>query len=166
FAIAASSLNFGTNFNWHKKNYEQWKYHDTPLSGQFFSGLNDHLSLVNSAFALIVYQAVTQFSYVLKHLDPSTTFVVYYEDLVVDQERVFEEFETFFEQSLDLNVFQSALSKQSFSSQEGHTHSDAIAQLSKWKQKCSEADIGQGLRIFEAFDFKVYSDAILPVKQK
>src|SRR5690606_31093926 len=90
FAIAASSLNFGTNFNWHKKNYGQWKYHDTPLSGQFFSGLNDHLSLVNSAFSLIVYQAVSQFSYVLKHLDPSTTLVVYYEDLIVDQERVFE----------------------------------------------------------------------------
>lgn len=165
FTIAASSLNFGTNYDWHKKHYTNWKYSDSSKSEGFFAQLNKHTSLITSAFTLLVYQAVAQFSYVLKHLNKENTLVVYYEDLVVGQDKVFNDLESFFGKKLDLDTFKSALSKQSFSSKAGHTHTDAMAQLSKWKQKYSVEDIEQGLRIFEAFDFNVYSAAILPLNK-
>lgn len=164
FAIAASSLNFGSNYDWHKENFSDWKYSESLYSEGAFEKLNEHTSLITSAFALLVYQVVAQSSYILNQINKENTIVVYYEDLVVNQELVFEELETFFGRKLEKNTFIAALSKQSFSSQDGHTSTDAIAQLSKWKQKCSVEDIEQGLRIFDVFDFGVYSDAILPLK--
>lgn len=165
FAIAASSLNFGNNYDWHKKNYATWKYTDSHLSGNFFSSLNENTNLITSAFSLLVYQAVTQFNHVLKHLNKANTIVVYYEDLVIEPQTVFKQLESFVDRKLDINVFKASLTKQSFSSQAGHTKSDSFAQLSKWKQKCSQEEIQQGLKIFSALDFSVYSDEILPIKE-
>jgi hypothetical protein len=164
FAIAASSLNFGKNYDWHKKNYASWEYSDTPLSDDFFSELNKKKYLINSAFSLLVYQTVMQFKYVLMHINTTNTIIVYYEDLVTEPEKVFESLEVFFDIKLEFDKFKSSLSNESFSSESGHTKSDPRDQLSKWRQKCTKEDIQQGLEIFESLEFSVYSDSILPVK--
>jgi len=164
FAIAASSLNFGTNYDWHKTNHQNWRYHETERSDGFFGQLNEKSYLITSAFTLLVFQAVAQFSYILKHINKENTTVVFYEDLVINQNHVFKQLESFFDKKLDLNAFKTALKKQSFSSKEGHTKSDGKSQLSKWKQKISDEDIKQGLKIFEAFDFSVYSDDLTPIR--
>jgi hypothetical protein len=165
FAIASSSLNFGNNYNWHKENYDKWRYSDNPWSGDFFKQYETSSHLINSAFALIVYQATTQFSYILSQINKENTIIVFYEDLVTDSDNVFKELASFFGKELDASRFKLSLSKQSFSSSKGHTHQNEIAQLSKWQKHTTKEDIEQGLKIFEALDFKVYSNDILPLKE-
>ncbi|TXD81366.1 sulfotransferase [Subsaximicrobium wynnwilliamsii] len=164
FAIAASSLNFGDNFNWHKENYASWKYHDSQHSGKFFEGYDDKYELINSPFTLLVFQAVSQFAYAMENMDASNTIVVYYEDIVAQPEHVFEQLEHFFEIPLDESIFTRLVKKQSFSSQKGHTKKNPLDQLSKWKTKVPKEEIASALKIFEAFEFECYSDEILPLK--
>lgn len=162
FAIAASSLNFGDNFNWHKENYSSWKYEASQHSGDFFDKYDDKYKLINSPFTLLVFQAVSQFSYVMEHVDKSNTIIVYYEDIVANPEHVFSQFQSFFKSPLDESLFMKLVRKQSFSSQEGHTQKDPLDQLSKWKLKVPEDEITSALKIFEAFNFNLYSEDIRP----
>lgn len=163
FAVAASSLKFGENYDWHKKNWANWKYEENELNTDFFKTYNSHLNLIKSPFTLLVFQAVTQFSYALKNSNPSTTTIVFYEDIVLYPTKVLNDLEKILEKKLDSQCFLQSISKGSFSSKEGHTLSDSRKQLSKWKQLCSEKDIEDGLEIFKAFKFDFYSENIQPV---
>lgn len=164
FAIAASSLNFGVNFDWHKENYRNWSYADTPKSGHFFKQYDDKYTLIVSPFTLLVFQVVSQYAYILEQLENTNTLVVFYEDLVLYPKNVLVDFEQFFECTFDENLFLGLLKKGSFSSEKGHTSKNAKAQLSKWKEKIDDEDINDALRIFKAFNFNIYSDDVLPLK--
>ncbi len=164
FAIAASSLNFGENFNWHKDNYSAWKYRESKHSGHFFERYKDKYELINSPFTLLVFQAVSQFAYVMEHMDKTNTIVVYYEDIVMQPEYVFKQLQDFYETPLDESIFMKLMRKQSFSSQKGHTKKNPLEQLSKWKSKVPKEEIANALKIFEAFSLHVYNDDIMPIK--
>lgn len=164
FAIAASSLSFGEQFDWHKENYRSWRYHDTKHSDGFFERYVDKYDLINSPFTLLVFQAVSQFAYVMEQIDTSTTIIVFYEDIVAQPEQVFEQLNTFFDTPLNESEFMKLVNKQSFSSHKGHTKKNPIDQLSKWKSKVPENEIASALKIFKAFNFEYYSDAIMPHK--
>ena len=164
FAIAASSLNFGDNYDYHKHNYATWKYENSNKSGEFFNRFEDYYDLIVSAFTLLVFQTVSQFSFVLDNFEKDNSIIVFYENLVVDKQTTHNKLEEFLGLSIDYNIFEALLSKQSFSSSNNHTEKDAMVQLSKWKKMASEKDIEDGLKIFKAFDFNLYNDAILPNK--
>ncbi|HNQ26599.1 MAG TPA: sulfotransferase domain-containing protein [Aquaticitalea sp.] len=164
FAVAASALNFGSNYDWHKNNYDKWRYNDSKWGHGFFEQYNSKRHLINSAFTLIVFQAVSQYSFVLSKLNKHHTIVVYYEDMVIHPETIGGQLESLLGFPVDIEALKKSFSRESFSSSRGHTQSDAVAQLSKWKQHCSVEEIAQGLKIFEAFGFVRYSDDILPIK--
>jgi hypothetical protein len=164
FAIAASSLDFGDNFKWHKDNYSSWRYGESKHSGHFFERYKAKYELIKSPFTLLVFQAVSQFAYVMEHMDKTNTVIVYYEDIVMQPKSVFKQLQDFFEAPLNESLFMKQLSAQSFSSQKGHTKINPIDQLSKWKSKVPKEEIANGLRIFEAFSLTVYNDAIMPIK--
>lgn len=164
FAVAASSLNFGKNYNWHKKNWSEWSYKENNFNKGFFDYYNSKLDLINSPFTLIVFQAVSQFSYILDNYNKNTTKVIFYEDLIVSPNLVLQEVEGLIGNKLDQKTFLQSISKGSFSSREGHTLKDSRKQLSKWKKICSSKDIEDGLKIFEAFNFNYYSENLEPVK--
>ncbi|WP_299099026.1 sulfotransferase domain-containing protein [uncultured Winogradskyella sp.] len=164
FAVAASSLNFGKNFDYHKENFSSWKYESSNKSDSFFLQYEDKYTLIKSAFTLLVFQSVSQFSYALNHMDKEKSIILFYEDLVMDKPSCHEQLEQFLNCKIDFNYFEDALSKQSFSSGKGHTNTDPMAQLSKWKKVVSDDDVKAGLEIFESFNFKLYSDDTLPVK--
>ena len=164
FAIAASSLGFGSNYDWHKKNYSKWSYGHPPESGDFFNYYDDKYNLITSPFTLLVFQAVTQFSHILKNFDTENSMLVFYEDLVLKPEEVKNQFENFFGENFSEDVFLKQLSKGSFSSAKGHTEQNKMKQISKWKQKVSDDDIKDGMKIFKAFDFEPYTDSVLPNK--
>ncbi|BAO76193.1 sulfotransferase domain-containing protein [Winogradskyella sp. PG-2] len=140
FAIAASSLGFGDNYNWHKENFDSWSYTDSKKSGDFFKGYLDKYDLIVSGFSLLVFQAVTQFIYALSHIDKDNSIIVYYEDLVQFPEEAFKAIQKISDQPLDYNLFLRMLSRQSFSSQKNHTKKNTMEQLSKWKTVASDKD--------------------------
>jgi hypothetical protein len=164
FAIAASSLGFGDNFNWHKENYTNWNYPDTPKSDDFFKSYDDNYSLIVSGFSLLVFQAVTQFSYALNNLDHENTSIVFYEDLVVEPKEAYSSIQKLVGLHIDYDLFLKMLDKQSFSSKKDHTEKEGLAQLSKWKKVATKQDIKDGIKIFEAFNFRLYSEDVLPLK--
>ena len=164
FAIAASSMGFGDNYNWHKENYKNWRYTDSPNSGDFFKSYEGKYDLIVSGFSLIVFQAVTQFSYALSHFNQENTVVIYYEDLVIEPKTAFRTLNNLLNKKLDYDLFLKMVKKQSFSSQKNHTEKDAFTQLSKWKSIATEEEVANGMKIFKAFDFKCYSDDVLPLK--
>lgn len=164
FAIAASSLNFGNNYDYHKENFKVWRYENSLKSGAFFEQYDDKYDLIVSPFTLLVFQSVTQFAYVLNNFDKTNTIIICYEDLMVDKDSVHKLLEQFLNQEFSYENFDKLLNKQSFSSKKGHTKNDTIAQLSKWEKTTSEEDIINGIKIFEAFDFKMYSRDVLPNK--
>ncbi|WP_179004964.1 sulfotransferase domain-containing protein [Winogradskyella forsetii] len=166
FAVAASSLNFGNNYDYHKENYAIWRYENSNKSGAFFNDFEDKYKLINSAFTLLVFQAVSQFSYVVNNLDKRNSIILFYEDLVIDKQLCHQQLEEFLNLPIDYEYLEGLLNKQSFSSGKGHTENDPMSQLSKWREVTSEKDIKEGLKIFEAFDFHLYSDGVLPVKSK
>lgn len=162
FAIAASSLNFGNNFDYHKNYFAEWKYKDSAKSGSFFSRFENKYDLIVSGFAYLVFQTVSQFAYILENYDRDNSVIVFYENLVINKKQSHFQLETFFDRPIDYAIFEKLLSKQSFSSDANHTEMDALAQLSKWKKGVSQKDINDGLKIFSAFNFKLYSEDILP----
>lgn len=166
FAIAASSLGFGDNFNWHKDNFKNWSYNDSKKSGDFFSKYEDKYHLITSAFTMIVFNVVAQFSYALEHANKQNSIVVFYEDLVLEPQKIFKKLNEFFEAPLNEDQFLKLAKKQSFSSKNvGHTKRDPLEQLSKWKNVTSIEDVNDSLKIFEAFNFNVYSEDVVPKKE-
>ncbi|MGV8815435.1 MAG: sulfotransferase domain-containing protein [Gelidibacter sp.] len=129
FAVAASSLKFGNNFDYHKQNYGVWRYEDSEKSGTFFKSFESKYDLIVSAFTLLVFQTISQFSFVIDNLDKDNTLIIFYEDLVVEKKSTFSALEKFLEMSINYKQFESLLGKQSFSSSSGHTEDDSIAQL-------------------------------------
>lgn len=166
FAIAASSLTFGDNYSWHKNNYDKWKYQNNQYSNMFFNQYGDKYHLINSAFTLLVFQAVSQFVYLKDNLDKANSIFVFYEDLVIKPEEVIHEIEKFFDMSFNKEELLLQFKKQSFSSGKDHTKDKPMGQLSKWKEKISEEEINGGLKIFKAFNFEIYDNTVLPNKSK
>lgn len=164
FAIAASSLGFGNNYDWHKKNYAQWSYNNSAYSSDFMKSYEDQYHLIVSGFTLLVFQAVTQFAYVLNNLDQNS-IVVFYEDMLLNPTVVKKDLEEFFNLKFNDKEFSNKLNQQSFSSKKGHTEDNKMKQLSKWKSKLSDKDVEEGLKIFKAFNFSVYSHDVLPLKE-
>ena len=162
FAVAASSLTFGDNFDYHKTKYAEWKYNDSKKSGTFYKRFEDKYYLIVSGFSLLVFQTVSQFAYILESYDSENSIILFYEDLVTNKKQSHSQLEKLFEKSIDYNIFDALLNKQSFSSDANHTEVDSLAQLSKWKKGISDQDINDGLKIFEAFNFKLYTEDILP----
>ena len=162
FAIAASSLAFGDNYKWHKDNYSQWKYRSNKWSKDFGEQFNNKLYLITSAFTLLVFQTVIQFKYILDSKDKGNTTVIYYEDLVLNPEILFDDLKLLLGKDFNLQEFINSLGKQSFSSKKGHMENDPTVQLSKWKRICTKEDINGGLEIFKAFNFDIYSSEITP----
>jgi hypothetical protein len=165
FAIAASSLGFGDNFNWHKVNYADWKYTDRPKSGDFFKAYDDKYDLIVSGFSLLVFRAVSEFSYALNNIDTENTSIVFYEDLVIAPKTSYATLQQLLSHPLDYDLFLKMLNKQSFSSKKNHTEKDGLAQLSKWKKVATKQDVADGLKIFEAFNFRLYSEDVLPLTE-
>ena len=164
FAIASSSLGFGDNFNWHKENYADWQYTDSKRSGDFFKAYDDKYNLIVSGFSLLVFQVVSQFSYALNHLDTENTSIVFYEDLVIAPKTSYRTLQELLKHPIDYDLFFEMLNIQSFSSKKNHTEKDALAQLSKWKKVATKQDIKDGLKVFEAFNFRMYSEDVLPLQ--
>src|SRR5690606_5312036 len=162
FAVAASSLNFGNNYEYHKTKFAEWSYENSSKSGTFFSQFEDKYELIVSGFTLLVFQTVSQFAYILEHYDRENSIIVFYEHLVMDKKHVHLQMEQFFQKRIDYSVFDKLLNQQSFSSDANHTEADATDQLSKWKKRIDDQDIIDGLNIFKAFGFNLYTEDILP----
>ncbi|WP_228850350.1 sulfotransferase domain-containing protein [Aegicerativicinus sediminis] len=162
FAIASSSLGYGDNFDWHKTNFNIWKYMDNELNPGFFKNINNKIETINSPFELIVFQVVSQFSYVLDQLDTSNSIFIFYEDLLLNPKGEVNKIEALLGYEIDREQFLNIIKKPSFSSKKGHTNTNAMEQLTKWQKKCTEEDVQGGLKIFKSFNFNHYDDNPLP----
>ncbi len=116
FAIACSSMNFGENYDWHKTNFNNWKYTSNKWSegDKVFEDVNANLELINSPIALLIYQSVSHFSFALNNLNSKTSKVVFYEDLVVNSKQTIQELKSFFDDEFDEHIFEKFINKPRF----------------------------------------------------
>ncbi|TRZ44992.1 sulfotransferase domain-containing protein [Robertkochia solimangrovi] len=163
FAIAASSLNFGKNFDWHKSNFSTWKFKvNSPFDDKSLESYNDHIELINSPFTLLVYQIVLQYKFVLENRLPENSVVVFYEECLINPLAVANKIQSCL--NLKLNTeFQNQMRKASFSSKAGHTSKNVYTQLAKWQKDVPINEQESGLKIFKAMDFNVYSQELEPM---
>lgn len=142
YAVVASSLNFGKNFDWHKNN-PVFRPDPNNRYNSIYSEYDHVLPLINSPEALLAFQWSVQYRYLLEHpLNNSAWLTIAYEDLYLNFEkvmpRIMDRYELKNFQFTDINRF-----RRSFSSGKsaGEKEISEKEHISRWRTLLSEEQI-------------------------
>lgn len=159
-AVIASSLNFGNNFDWHKRNAKVSFKPYQRYNREFEKKYMEAAAFVHSAESLLAYQWGVQYEYLINHPKNNIDWLtVSYESLYLNPQSELKRIFNYINMEIPKDIL-SKFRNESFSSSANHSAGNIKSgdQLSSWNSKLKSQQLDNIFQVLELMGIDFYNE--------